>query len=358
MRVAFYTPYPLEGPSSRFRVYQFIPYLRAHGVFAEIFPFLHSQSYRRIFLAEAGRPAARIFAYLASAARRMAEVEKARRFDLAFVHLNVSPLAANFFARRLARCGTPVVFDFDDAQFLRYSSAVSKFSDWLKSTEQTAGLLRLSRHAIAGNRYLAGYAQQFCREVSVIPTCIDTEAVKFSAPRQKPRLVIGWMGSSASTRYLKTIESALHEILRRHQNVEVHVVGARGFPSSHERMKLLPWSLDTEESLLRTFDIGLMPLSDEEYSRGKCGFKALQYMSVGVPVVVSPVGVNTEIVQEGANGFHASTGREWVEKISGLIENAELRRQFGQCGRETVEKAYSVRVHAPRLLKILESAAS
>src|SRR5512145_2408060 len=117
MRVAFYIPYPIEGPSSRFRVYQFLPYLKAHGVEAEVFPFLHSRSYRSIFLNDAKHPRSRVWDYLAGAARRLAEVDRASRFDLAFVHLNVSPLASSFFARLLAKGKKPIVFDFDDAQF-------------------------------------------------------------------------------------------------------------------------------------------------------------------------------------------------------------------------------------------------
>ena len=352
MRIAFYIPYPIEGPSTRFRVFQFLPYLKSKGIDLEVFHFLSSSAYRRIFLQSENLSKA--FDYLAAMARRTLDINKAGEFDLAFVQLQVSPLASSVFNRMLARSRTPIVFDFDDAQFLRYKSAASKFSDWLKSPNQTRELLRHSRHAIVGNRYLAEYAEKYCADVSVIPTCIDTNAVTIQNKREKDYLVIGWIGSSASTRYLKIIEQALLEILRRFDHVRIHIVGSKNYQLPHKRVKILPWSLENEIKQLRNFDIGLMPLSDEEYSKGKCGFKALQYMSVGVPAVISPIGVNNEIVQDGINGFHATSHDEWIDKLCRLIESADLRRELGLSGRKTVEKSYSVKVHGPRLLKILK----
>jgi glycosyltransferase involved in cell wall biosynthesis len=170
-------------------------------------------------------------------------------------------------------------------------------------------------------------------------------------------IVIGWMGTPNSFRYLQSLEDAFRQLSRRY-SIELRVISSIDYTSSSVKVGNRRWSLDTEVDDLCAFDIGIMPLCDDEWARGKSGYKAVQYMAVGIPAVCSPVGVTTEIVQDGARGFLASTTAEWVDKLAALIESPELRRRHGRAGRRAVETAYSIQAVAPRLVAILQGLAN
>jgi glycosyltransferase involved in cell wall biosynthesis len=207
-----------------------------------------------------------------------------------------------------------------------------------------------------GNEILARYAKDRAREVSVIPSTIDTDVYQIQ-PRDKNRVpVIGWTGSVTTVPYLMAVAPALRR-LREKREFELRVIGAK-VDIEGLAVHCIPWRAETEPDDLRALDVGLMPLPDDEWSRGKCGMKALQYMALGIPAVVSPVGVNATIVRDGVNGFYACTEEEWIDRIAFLLENESLRRRLGQEARRTIEESYSVRAHAPRVAKILTEAAA
>jgi glycosyltransferase involved in cell wall biosynthesis len=191
--------------------------------------------------------------------------------------------------------------------------------------------------------------------VTVLPTTIDTDSYK---PRESVaiagRPVIGWSGSVSTVKHLRTVEGALRR-LRTSVDFGLHVVGDRHYTAAGLDVESKDWSPETEVSDLRSFDVGIMPLPDDEWSRGKCGLKALQYMGVGVPAVVSPVGVNAEIGEDGRNGFVAKSEVEWVEKLRQVLAREDLRSRLAREGRRTVEEHYSTKVQAPRLLQVLSS---
>ena len=165
---------------------------------------------------------------------------------------------------------------------------------------------------------------------------------------------MGWRGSHTPASYLNELQRPLELIARRYSHVELRIVGAEQLLLKLPNLRVAQWALPRELEELQGFDIGLMPMPDNAWTRGKCGFKALLYMSVGIPVIASPVGVNCEIVREGMNGFLASTEASWTERLSQLIEDRALRDRMGQAGRAIVEAEYSVHVHAPRVLDILQ----
>ena len=217
----------------------------------------------------------------------------------------------------------------------------------------------MSRHVIAGNEFLADYARRHNPAVTVIPTAVDTS--KFvpragTTARSAQDLVVGWIGSPTTFPYLQSRSEVLRAVAARHP-FTLKVSGAGQpvrLPGVH--VQEVPWTLADEVSLFNTCDIGVYPLTDDDWSRGKCGFKAIQCMACGVPVVAAAVGVNREIIQDGVNSFLASTPGEWIEKLGRLLSDADLRSRMSAAGRHTIEARYSLRVTAPRVAAVLAAA--
>jgi glycosyltransferase involved in cell wall biosynthesis len=255
----------------------------------------------------------------------------------------------------------PVVFDFDDAIFLPSVSDANRLIGALKLPQKVATIIRRSRHVIAGNEYLADYARQYNSAVTTIPTCVDT--TRF-APRADGRArsegvapTIGWIGSPTTASYIRDLAPVLRQV-RQRDPFRLRVSGT-GDPLELGGLDIdnTAWSLAHEVELFNTCDVGVYPLADDDWSKGKCGFKAIEFMACGVPVVAAAVGVNRDIIQDGVNGFLASTEAEWIDKLTRLLEDPALRRRFGEAGRRTIEDRYSLHRHAPVLAATLRAAA-
>jgi glycosyltransferase involved in cell wall biosynthesis len=193
------------------------------------------------------------------------------------------------------------------------------------------------------------------KNVFVIPTCIEMDLY----PQKKkisnrPEVILGWIGTKGNLRYLKKLEPVFETIRQRFPQVKLKVVSNDFFDSEHLPVIKKTWKLEDENADLISFDIGLMPLNDDLWSRGKCGLKIVQYLSVGLPVVCTPVGINSDIIQNGENGFWAANDQEWVDRLSTLIQNPDLRYQMGLKGIEKVKKEYSLRVTSEKLFHILQ----
>jgi glycosyltransferase involved in cell wall biosynthesis len=276
------------------------------------------------------------------------------------VHREAFPFGGAIVERALAATGCPIVFDFDDAIYLpNVGGEAGSLARLLRRPEKTARIISLSSVVIAGNETLKHYASSYNDNIAVIPTPVDTDHFR---PPPEPALsdsiVIGWIGSNTTAPYLQMVEPALEELSRRHPNLELRIVGGSYQPAAVPHVSLRRWGLESELRELHGFDIGIMPMPDTEWTRGKCGFKTLFYMSVGLPSVSSPVGITTEIIQDGVNGYLASSTRQWVDRLGALIEDIETRRRIGQAGRQTVEEKFSLHTQAPRLLEVIEQAAA
>ena len=247
----------------------------------------------------------------------------------------------------------PIIFDFDDAVFLPASSRPNNFIERFKKPDKVVNIVKRSNHIIAGNSYLSNYALQYNRSVSIIPTPIDTDNYYPDFKIAKNEVVIGWMGSVTTIDFLNLISGVFIQLSKEFRNIKFKIVGGNFSIKEISNIVNKPWSMEEEIGDLKTFDIGIMPMPDNEWTRGKCGFKAILYMNMGIPCVCSPVGVNREIITDGVNGFLAGTNEEWIEKLSLLIENPELRRKIGIAGRKTVEEKYSVKGNAPKYLEVL-----
>ncbi|MGQ0732736.1 MAG: glycosyltransferase family 4 protein, partial [Acidobacteriota bacterium] len=266
------------------------------------------------------------------------------------------PIGPPLLERRLARRGVPLVYDFDDAVFLPNTSEANRVIGSFKNPGKVAEILRLSTHVIAGNAYLADYARQHAAHVTTIPTCVDTAVwtPRTDARDESSPLVIGWIGTPTTTPYLLDLGEILAEVARSHA-FTLRVSGSLQ-PVSIPGVSIenVPWTLPGEVGLFNTCDIGIYPLPDDPWTRGKCGFKAIQFMSCAVPVVASPVGVNREIVHDGVDGLLASTPDEWARALGRLLDDRDLRHRLGLAGRQAIMRDYSLSANAPRLVAVFD----
>jgi glycosyltransferase involved in cell wall biosynthesis len=343
------------SPGQRYRIEEWQPLLeREHGIDITWAPFMDRKAYG--LLIKPGYLAQKITATVAGAARRTRDVLRAGKWDCIYILREAAPIGPAFFDRLLA-ARAPYVFDFDDAIFLPQVSDANRAFAFLKSHRKTETACRLAAHVMAGNAYLASWARQYNADVSVIPTTVDTDRYKplVRPPNDVP--VIGWSGTSTTSMYLRDIREVFTRLAETH-NFRLRVIGAGNFePIAGVACDLIPWTSEGEIDELSKIDIGLMPLRDDDWARGKCGLKALLHMSLAEPVVCSPVGVNADIIENGRNGFLASSTEEWVARLRELLESPELRRRLGAAGRETVIERYSARSQVPRVAEILRLAA-
>jgi glycosyltransferase involved in cell wall biosynthesis len=345
---------PDTSPGQRFRIEQWAPHLARSGIEVVYAPFVDFDT--GLLLMRAGPPLAKAAALARALLRRVAQAWKTGGYQLLYVFREGALLGPALAERLLAWRGIRFVFDFDDAVWVRYVSPVNGYFAYLRFPGKTATLCRLSRHVIAGNSYLAQYAQRYNPRVTVVPTTIDTERYRRLPPAGNAVPVIGWTGSHSTAAYLRLVKPAL-ERLRRRAEFRVVVVGGAGFEAEGIAVEHRPWRAATEVSDLADIDIGIMPLPDAEWERGKCGLKALQYMALGIPPVLSPVGVNADIVVDGENGLLARTEEEWERALERLITDPALRARLGARARATVEQTYSAAVQAPRVAAVFREAA-
>jgi glycosyltransferase involved in cell wall biosynthesis len=279
--------------------------------------------------------------------RRSRELLRLPEHDAVVVHRAACLAGPPWVERHVRSRGRPVVYDFDDAIFRLHSAAANRPFAWLKAPGKTATLCRVSDHVVVGNEFLAAYARGLNDCVTIVPSSIDTERSRPISRPPNPRVVVGWMGSSTSQTYLEAAAPTLREVLAACP-VELRVVSNRRPTLPGVDHTWRPWSAETEVREVAEFDVGIMPMPDDDWARGKCALKALQYMAMGVSTVASAVGANREVIEHGQNGFLAVTTPDWVECISRLADNADLRQALGREGRRTVEDRYSMRKSAEK----------
>ncbi len=359
IRVLALSPIPEEGAGCRFRIAQFMPYLESVGVEVTLSPLFTPEFFRLVY--RPGHYFRKAVTFAALSLKRLDSLRDVSRFDAIFIYREIFPIGPAFFERLLAmRRRPPIVFDFDDAIFLPSVSDANRLIAALKQPGKVETIIRHADRVIAGNAFLAEYARRFNPAVTMIPTSVDTtrfvpsaDAFSTNGGQAARDPVVGWIGSPTTALYIRGLAGALQRVRERHRFV-LRVSGT-GEPLAIPGLSVdnPPWALDREVQLFNTCDVGVYPLIDDEWSKGKCGFKAIEFMACGVPVVAAAVGVNREIIEDGVNGFLASTEDEWVEKIGRLLSDRDLRRRFAVAGRRTIEERYSLEVSAPRLAATL-----
>ena len=353
MHILFVTQYGALAASSRTRVFSYIPYMESVGHTCEVITVLPDDRIggSQIIVT---RQVLRKLRYYAWAFTRtllcgLRVVLAARRSNLVFVQKVVFP---SFIRWMLRLVKVPMVYDFDDAIF----TTEIRQLNWLAAQKQrrnargVPAMLHLAQMALVENAYTADFAQRHCPRVERITGPIDTQRYTPGLSRRRDdAIVLGWIGSASTLSYLEDIRPALEEIGRRFNAVRLHVVGASDFSLEHMPVETRAWSLESEVEDLRCFDIGIMPMPDDVWTRGKGGYKLLQYMAVGLPVITSPVGINCEIVEDGVEGFWARDMDEWVGRVADLVGEEALRRKMGTLGRQKMEADYALDIAQKRL---------
>ena len=339
VKVLCLTQGPVAAPSSRYRVYQLLPHLRAHGLDCVVSPGLDDDAYRRLYQTAGG---SRLAAFTAIRRQRRQDLQRVPDFDLVWIQKGIFPGLTASFERQIA-ARRPVVFDFDDAIWLPRQGG-NPILRRLHREGTVQEILRRATAVIAGNEFLAYYAHQFAGNVTAVPS-----AVEMARYRRGAGTTVGWIGSRSTLPYLRPLAPVFQEL---GITARVIAAGTPDFPSDFR-----PWQMETEVDDLASLGIGVAPLPDNQWERGKCGVKILQYMASGLPVVASPAGVQRELVRDGVTGFHATTPDEWRDRLRQLLADAALRQRLGDAGRELVAQYYDVPVAASRVAKVLLASA-
>ncbi|HOZ46274.1 MAG TPA: glycosyltransferase family 4 protein [Candidatus Hydrogenedentes bacterium] len=347
MRVLFLTLYPDLAASPRYRVTQFLPYLRAHGVECTVASPVSTDEWRR--LTGPQRQGRALWYHVHETRRRLVQILSARPYDIVFLQKAIMTAYVRGMAGLMRARARRLVYDIDDAVHLAPPHPLPSHGRWIEDREQVQKIIRTADLVLAGNAWLASEARAAGGHVETSPTVVDTE--QFVPPPSPPDIYrIGWIGNPSTAAYLEP----LADVFRAIPDAEVCLVGADPAQWPGPRVEFRPWQLDTEMLDLARFSVGIMPQPDTPWALGKCGLKALLYMACGIPVVASPVGVAREIIEHNVNGFLASTAHEWREAFERLRDPA-LRARFGAAGRATVVARYSLEGAAPRLLHLLET---
>lgn len=346
-------PYPLGiSPSQRFRVEQWQPYLESRGITIDFRPFMDARLMDTLY--RPGYFGAKAAGMAAAVARRFAGLARLRGYDAVLVHRAACLAGPALLEGIIKHLGTPIIFDFDDAIHLLDTSAANRRFGWLKFPGKTAAICRASAHVVVGNSYLADYARQYNSRVTIVPSSVDTTHYRPAGERRLTgRVVVGWMGSSTSQTHLEAFAPMLRELQSR-LDFELRVISDRDPVLPGVRVVWRPWSAETEIQELSEFDVGIMPMPDDKWTRGKCAMKALLYMAMGVPVICSAVGTNREVIEHGRNGLLAEAAEDWHAHLVSLLENREQRARLGAAGRETVEKLYSMERCAASFAEVVE----
>jgi len=360
MRVLALCTYPVEAASTRYRLEQFVEPLAAHGITLVIRPFLDSRLFKQLYRREAlPRNAVGL---IASALLRVGDVIRARHADVLFVQreaMMVGPPIIEWLSMKMG--SSPMVLDLDDSTYVSYlSPTYGRWGSALKWFSKTNDLISWSKVVTCGNRAIADYVTGRGKEAVIIPTVVDTDQFVPRVESKTPEVpVIGWIGTHSTYQYLASIFPALERLARTHRfRLKVIGAGRDDIRIPGVEVENLEWNLEREVADFQSFDIGIYPIVKDEWSEGKSGFKAIQYMAVGIPFVTTPVGACAEIGQPNLTHYLAETEDEWVASLSKLISDPESAKRMGAAGRRYSVEHYTVAAHAEKLAQVFHSTAA
>ncbi len=351
-KILFLVPYPIgKAPSQRFRFEQYFSYLQQHGKQIIIASFWSERGFNILY--QKGNYVRKILHFVSGYLRRARILIQINKYDVIFIHREITPLGPPLFEWIITKIfHKNVVYDFDDAIWLPNTSKENRLIKWLKNHQKVANICRWSTKISCGNRFLVNYASQFNSHVVFNPTTINTE---YHLPKKKnygKNVIIGWTGTHSTNKYLHEITDVLIELTDNY-NLEIRFISDKDPGLKIKKSMFIQWNKDQEIKQLQSFDIGIMPLKDTIWEQGKCGFKALQYMALEIPAVVSEVGANKDIVDE-KSGFLCKNTYEWKTALVNLIESKELRIRMGKEGRKRVINHYSVQSNRSTFLALFE----
>lgn len=353
LRVLQLSRYDRSGPSSRLRQYQYADALAAAGIDVVAAPLFDTAFVARLFDGRRGRPGSIVHGYL----RRLAELVRSGRFDLLWIEYELFPWLPYVLERLFRANRTPYVLELDDAVFHRYDLHPNPLVRRILG-RKIDSLMRGAAVVVAGNAYIAGRARSAgARRVEIVPTAVDIDLYRPSSSRVEGPFTVGWIGSPVTASYLEPLVSVARELRRRGEMRFVVVGGGHATPADLGAI-VEPWTEESEVRRLQSFHVGVMPLRDGPWERGKCGLKIIQYHACGIPAVASPVGVNEEIVDDGVSGFLPRDAGEWVSALDRLRTDEVLRLRMGEAGRRSAAARFSTVSVAPRLIDCLRRASA
>jgi glycosyltransferase involved in cell wall biosynthesis len=348
MKVLYLTKYSRNGASSRLRSYQYFPILEANGIAVTVSPFFDEDYLISLYSGKKIRKLKLIQFYF----KRFYILFSIYKYDQIVIEKELFPYFFSWFEKILYLLKVKYIVDYDDAIFHNYDLSNSKLiSFFLKN--KINNVMKYSGCVVAGNSYLAERAKfSRSKKIVILPTVIDANLYLPKINYDSSKVIIGWIGSPSTFKYVKNYSSVFSKLLKN-PNVELHIIGATENLGLGNQVKYLKWTEESEVSLITQFDIGIMPLENSQWELGKCAYKLIQYMGCGLPVVASAVGMNKEVVDDGINGFLVETEEQWLDKLSLLIENSILRKEFGDKGRIKVASDYSIEKKHTVLLSAL-----
>lgn len=358
MKILFLTPYPKgQAPSQRFRFEQYFHVLESKGWTLQHQSFLNQTGWQILY--SKGHTFQKVLILVKGFGKRLLLLVRMHSMQYVFVHRETAPFGPPILEWIIAKVFQKrIIYDFDDAIWLTDKKDESKIEKYLRHRSKVSRICKWSYRTSCGNQYLADYAKQFSQQVIITPTTIDT--TKLHNPELYPeipsstRIVIGWTGSHSTLKYIDSIVPVIQKLQASYSFVDFLVIANQKPDLNISRMEFIKWKKETEAQDLLKIDIGIMPLPNDDWSRGKCGFKALQYMAMKKPCVASPVGVNSEIIEHGVNGFLAESPEEWFNHLENLVRDKNLRIQMGEAGRKKIIENYSVTSNTSTFLSLFE----
>lgn len=350
--IAFLAQLPKNvSPGQRFRFEQYENLLIGAGFRVDTFPFLDKKV--RKILYQKGHLFQKVTGVINGFVKRIRFLGVCKRYDYIFVQREMTPIGPPFFewmVARVFRC--KIIYDFDDAIWIPNVSEGNQVAQFLKCFWKVKYISKWAYKVSVGNQFLGAFAKQFNKQVIYNPTCVDTQSrYNILANHDQSTVTIGWTGSHSTLQFLELCIPALKKLEQKHQ-FRFLVICDQKPDFDLASMTFIPWNAATEIEDLARINIGIMPLKHDAWSEGKCGFKIIQYLALGIPAVASPVGVNKQIIEHGNNGFLCETDSDWVECLSELLTDIDKRKAFGKKGRQKIEKAYSVHANADNFLSL------
>lgn len=342
MKILILSPYPRgTAPSQRFRYEHYLPYLDPSTFDYDYHSFWSDEAWAILY--KPGHKLAKALHTLSGFWRRVLLMFNLRQYDYVFLHREASPIGPPIFEFLMAKVfGKRIIYDFDDAIWLPNTSDNNKLAAVVKWHGKVRNICSWAYKISCGNEYLADFARQYNPNVVLLPTVVNTETQHNRVKDQQTgRVSIGWTGTHSTLHYLDEIYPVIQR-LEQDYDFDFIVIADKAPDVKLKSLKFIPWQAATEIDDLLRMNIGIMPLSDDIWARGKCGFKAIQYMALGIPALASPVGVNGTIIQHGQNGMLCSTPDDWYKALRELLDDANLRTTLGKAARERIEGGYSV----------------
>jgi glycosyltransferase involved in cell wall biosynthesis len=351
-KILFIMPYPPGiAPSQRFRYEQYLDLLRENGFEIDQRSFWSEKTFKVLYAK--GNYIKKTIGLWMAILKRYLLVFRIHRYDFVFMHREFSPVGFPLMIWIISKIlGKKIIFDYDDAIWIPNVSKSNRFFSLFKVYSNTRRLIKLSYKISCGNEYLCDYARQYSSNVFYNPTTVDTVNLH---NRQRilnnEKFVIGWTGSHSTMQYLDEVVPIIKK-LEKEFPLEFRVISDTPPDLDLDCLRFIQWNKATEVEDLLAFSVGVMPLKHDQWAEGKCGFKALQYMSLGIPALVSPVGVNTFMVDHGVDGFYCRDSDEWEHYLRKLIQDKTLLVTMSSRTREKVEKKYSVRSNTKNFLSL------